>query len=264
MEGMNPENTQELRQVALKLQETFGTPSDPLPPLAKVSKPLPKPPSLAPPRDLPVIVNPPLDFELQNLDPDHPYLKSRGFLQETIKHFGLGYCNRGLMKGRVVIPLHDADDNLVGYAGRLADDSEVCEYNPKYKFPTSRERNGKLLEFRSSHLVYNANRLTWPMEDLIVVEGFPSVWWLTQHRYSDVVALMGNSCSDEQARIIVSGLVPDGRVWIMSDGDSGGEHCAESILAQIAPHRCVRLVKLSQGQPTDYTPGDLEKLFAKQ
>jgi DNA primase len=221
-----------------------------------------KAPASQPAKNLPVVINPPLDFELQNLDPDHPYLKSRRFLPETIKHFGLGYCNRGLMKGRVVIPLHDTDDNLVGYAGRLADDLEVSEYNPKYKFPSSRERDGKLLEFRSSHLVYNANRLTWPMEDLIVVEGFPSVWWLTQHRYADCVALMGNSCSDEQARIIVSGLVPDGRVWIMSDGDSGGEYCAESIFAQIAPYRCVRWVKLSHGQPTDYTPGDLEKFFS--
>jgi DNA primase len=262
MSGLDPKNRQHLRQVALELQEKFGAPAVARPPSALALKAVAKAPAAPPAKNLPVVINPPLDFQLQNLDPDHPYLKSRGFLPETIKHFGLGYCNRGLMKGRVVIPLHNVDDNLVGYAGRLADDLEVSEYNPKYRFPSSRERDRKLLEFRSSHLVYNANRLTWPMEDLIVVEGFPSVWWLTQHRYSDVVALMGNSCSDEQARIIVSGLVPDGRVWIMSDGDSGGEHCAESIFSQIAPYRCVRWVKLSRGQPTDYTPGDLEQLFS--
>jgi DNA primase len=261
MEGLNPENMQDLRQVALKLQETFGAPSAPQLPPAKVQIPVKKPAPSPPAKNLPVIVNPPLDFELQNLDVDHPYLKGRGFLPETIERFGLGYCNRGLMKGRVVIPLHDADDNLVGYAGRLVDDAAVSEYNPKYKFPSSRERDGKLLEFRSSLLVYNANRLTWPMEDLIVVEGFASVWWLTQHGYADCVAVTGNSCSDEQGQIMVGGLVPDGRLWILTDGDEGGEHCAESIFSQVAPYRYVRWVKLPKGQPTDYTPGDLEKLF---
>lgn len=260
MEGLDPENMQDLRQVALKLQEIFGAPAPSPPPTGKASVPA-KRPTPPPAKNLPVVVNPPLDFELQNLDVEHPYLKSRGLLPETIERFGLGYCNRGLMKGRVVIPLHDADDNLVGYAGRLVDDAAVNEYNPKYKFPSARERDGKLLEFRSSLLLYNANRLNWPLEDLIVVEGFASVWWLDQQGFDDCVAVMGNSCSDEQGQIMTSGLVPSGRLWILTDGDEAGERCAESIFGQVAPYRCVRWLKLPTGQPTDYTPGDLEKLF---
>ena len=152
-------NTQDLRSVALKLQEQFWPhrtrhPCRTAPAAGEEARALP------PAKNLPVIVNPPLDFELQNLDTEHPYLNGRGFMPETIEHFGLGYCNRGLMTGRVVIPLHDPDDQLVGYAGRLVDDGPVSEYNPKYKFPSSREREGKLLEFRKSLLVYNANRLT--------------------------------------------------------------------------------------------------------
>jgi len=45
-------------------------------------------------------VNLPLTFELKTLDPNHVYLKERRFEKETIKEFGLGYCKRGLMKGR--------------------------------------------------------------------------------------------------------------------------------------------------------------------
>jgi DNA primase len=217
---------------------------------------------VAPPQPTPpIIINPPLDFELKDLDPKHPYLLNRGFTAETIEYFGLGYCSRGLMKGRVVIPLHDAEYNLVGYAGRLTDDKLVDEFNPKYKFPSVRERAGKALEFRSSHLVYNVNRLTLPVQDLIVVEGFPSVWWLHQHGYTNVVALMGSSCSNEQARIITSTVLPPTGIWILSDSDESGEHCAGTVFTHVAPSRWVRWVKLLQGQPTDCTVSDLEQLL---
>ena len=55
----------------------------------------------------PALVNAPLDFELKGLDPAHPYLRDRGFTPETIRHFGLGFCLRGLLKDRMAIPLHD-------------------------------------------------------------------------------------------------------------------------------------------------------------
>ena len=77
-----------------------------------------------------------LNFELQGLDPSHAYLKERGFTTETIAYFGLGYCSRGLMQGRIAIPLHDEHGLLVGYAGRLVDDREIDEDNPKYRFPS--------------------------------------------------------------------------------------------------------------------------------
>jgi hypothetical protein len=73
--------------------------------------------------------------------------------------------------------------------------------------------------------------------------------------------MMGWSCSDEQGRIIVSILAPDGRVWIISDADPSGINCAESVFAHVAPHRWVKWVKLPKGQPTDYTLGDFEKLL---
>jgi DNA primase len=262
MEGLDPTDKQQFRQVALKLQEVFGAPK---PTEVEVAKPEKSPPakSLAasPAKELPVVINEPLNFVLKNLDQDHPYLKERGFTPETIRSFGLGYCSRALMSGRVVIPIHDEGNRLVGYAGRLVCDNQISEYHPKYKLPAPREREGRRLEFRKSLLVYNANRLREPVERLIVVEGFPSVWWLTQHRYPDVVAVMGNDCSEEQGLIIAQRVRVDGAVWILTDGDDGGRDCAESIFRELAPYRYVRWAKLPQGQPTDCTPGDLEELL---
>lgn len=210
----------------------------------------------------PILVNAPLDFELKDLDQGHPYLLGRGFTSETIKLFGIGFCSRGAMKGRVAIPLHDSKEKLIGYAGRIVDDAGVSEENPKYRLPSKRTRGGKTFEFRKGRFLYNAFRIAAPVEDLIVVEGFTSVWWLTQNGFPNVVAIMGSDCSERQAECIVALIKPKGQVWIIPDGDAAGKRCAESLLMQISPHRFVRWVKLPEGtQPTEYSSSALAHLF---
>lgn len=260
MEGLDPAKPEDLRQVALKLQQHFQVPGasgrngqpGPAPP-----QPQKQQPSAPRPTTPHVIINPPLDFELKDLDYEHPYLKQRGFLPETIRHFGLGYCNRGLMKGRIAIPLHDNNGRLIGYAGRLVDDAAVSPENPKYLLPGTREKAGRVTEFRKSLFLYNGHRVRQPSDDLIVVEGYPSCWWLTQWGYNNVVALMGSDCSEEQSRLIVSKVKRHGRVSVLPDAGGAGERCAVSVLSWVSQHRLCRWVKLSGGQPTDHTPGDL-------
>jgi DNA primase len=156
-----------------------------------------------------------------------------------------------MLKGRVAIPLHDPQGRLVGYAGRITKDEMIGPKCPKYLFPGEREKNGVKLEFRKSLLLYNAHRINAPVDHLFVVEGFPAVWWLHQNGFEKVVALMGSSCSVEQAEEIVK-LVPEtGIVWIVSDGDIAGEHCAVGIFKAVAPRRRVRWPRLDRGkQPT--------------
>jgi DNA primase len=135
---------------------------------------------------------------------------------------------------------------------------------PKYLFPGDRERNGTVLGFRKSLFLYNGDAIQAPIDDLIVVEGFPSVWWLWQAGFKNVVALMGSSCSKEQAAIIRY-LVSDwGRVWLMPDAGEAGDLCAESVLAQVSPHRFTRWVQLDEGQPTDLSPKELATLFERR
>ena len=250
MEGFNPDNPQELRKGALKIRDIFLGGSVP---------PKPGKPKADNPR---IIINPALDFDLRTLDPDHPYLKERGFTDETIRHFGLGYCNRGMLKGRIAIPLHNPQGQLVGYAGRLTKDEEVSDRSPKYLFPGERERDGVKLEFRKSLLLYNAHRIKAPVDHLFVVEGFPATWWLWQAEYRNTVALMGASCSVEQAKLIVDLVKPDGKVWVMPDGDEAAIRCAKSVLEQVAPYRFIRWVPLDKGmQPTDVPADELVTLF---
>jgi DNA primase len=259
MEGMNPDNPQDFRKIAVLLHDRYvgSGKSEPTPP-----KPMPVPElKTEAAKKLPVIVNARLDFELKNLDYSHPYLKSRGFSDAVIKAFGLGYCDRGLMKGRIAIPLHDETGMLIGYAGRIVDDNAINENTPRYLYPGSRERGGTRYEFHKSEFLYNGHRVKGAT-DVVVVESFTAVWWLAQADIANAVAAMGASVSEKQAGLIAELVPEDGRIWLFPDGDPAGERLAESAMKLLAPHRFVRWVKLGEGkQPTDVSPEELHTLL---
>lgn len=260
MEKVSVDDGRALRGVAVKLQKQLCpdlVSSRPWQGQDKEDTP-PKPES----KELPVVVNAPLDFELKGLERDHSYLTGRGFSKETIAHFGLGFCSRGHFKDRIVIPLQDHEGKLVGYAGRVVDDALIGEDNPRYRFPSKRERSGTHFEFRKTLFLYNGFRIKAPCNDLCVVEGFTSAWWLHQHGFPSVVATMGAEASERQAALIVSLVKPFGRVWFLSDGDKAGERFAESLLREVSPHRFVRWVKPVEGQqPTDLSAEKLKACF---
>jgi DNA primase len=248
MENANPKDGAALRKVAADLQKRF------CPELgSKPKEKAAKQPEAKPKNEMSVVVNAPLDFELKGLNYEHPYLLKRGFSQGTIEHFGLGFCSRGMLKGRIAIPLHDHEAKLVGYAGRVVDDATINEDNPRYRFPGEHKRDGKIFEFRKTLFLYNGFRIKAPIDDLIVVEGFTGVWWLDQNGLPNVVGTMGSDCSERQAEMIVSLVKPAGRVWLMPDGNEAGERCAQSLLIKVSPYRFVRWIKfVDDKQPTDY------------
>jgi DNA primase len=262
MEDLNPDNPDDFRKAALLLQKMF---------VGKDGEKREKPRKEVVrersgqedhEEEIPgAVVNAPLDFELQRLEYDYPYLRERGFTDETIKTFGLGYCQRGLMKGRIAIPLHDAGGALIGYAGCIVDEGAIGKDTPRYLFPGSRERNGTRHEFRKSAFLYNGFRIENALR-LVIVESFTAVWWLTQAGVMNVVALMSASCSEMQAGLLRNLVPEDGSIWLFPDGDKAGERMAEETLAMLAPYRFVRWVKLDEGkQPTDVLPDELHQLL---
>jgi DNA primase len=103
---------------------------------------------------------------------------------------------------------------------------------------------------------------TIPSVAILVVEGFMSTFWLWQCGYPQVVSLMGSSCSEKQAELLVSCTVDDGTIWVMTDGDDAGVDCGDEVLAELQGRRQVELLKLDDGvQPTDLAIRDLRKLI---
>lgn len=258
-EELNPKSGDELRKAALFVQETFFgiAQTDAVPPAnANGGRTAPEP------SGKPIRINEPLDFALKGLDAAHPYLVGRGFTPQTVAEFGLGYCKRGSLKDRIAIPLHDSSGRLIGYAGRLIDETAISDQNPKYRLPLPREREGIVYEFRKTEFLYSGHRVKGPRPHLVVVQSFPAIWWLAQHGYRNCVALMGSECSDRQAELVAALLSPDGCCWAFTAADDAGMHAATEVFLKVGAHRFVRRIALEAGrQPTDCVPLELATLL---
>lgn len=241
-----------IRQAALKIQNWFLI--SPEPPKGKLVKKEKKSAPVQSEKEIPVqsdeeIINPPLTFELK-LTPDHDYLKQRGLTSETIKQFGLGYCSRGILKGRIAIPIFNEKSELVAYVGRAV--NQEAEQEGKYKFPAG---------FQKSFVVYNLNQVSGHSpEGLILVEGFFDVFNLWQAGFKNACALMGSKLSEYQEKLI---LDTTDRVILMFDNDEAGQECAEDVLKRLVPKIYVRIVKLppDKMQPDELTEEEIKKIL---
>lgn len=191
-------------------------------------------------------VNKPLTFKLKNLDYDHPYLKERGIKKETIKEFGLGYCKRGILKGRIAIPVHDEKGELVAYAGRYPGD--LPEEESKYIFPPN---------FKKSLILFNLNRVEGEEKELILVEGFFDVFNLWQAGVKNAIALMETSLTEEQEELIVRYLDKEGRITLIFYPDEAGKKEGKEIIKRLIDKVYIRIIRLKGGV-------DLDRLSKKE
>jgi DNA primase len=191
--------------------------------------------------------NPPLRFALQYVDATHPYLTSRGVTPQTVRMFGLGlYTGKGLLRGRIVIPIHNASGELIAYAGRTIDGQE-----PKYRFPAG---------FRKSLVLFNLHRATaTKARTVIVVEGFFDAIAVHQAGYP-VVSLMGSTVSRHQADLLPAHF---DRVVLMLDGDVAGRQGAVQIARTLSIRMSVLSITLDDDQqPDQLTANEIQHLMA--
>ena len=198
--------------------------------------------------------NDPLKFELTNLNTDHPYIAERGLAPETASEFGLGYCAKGTMSGRIVIPIHNRDGALVGYAGRWP--GKPPEERPKYKLPAG---------FKKSAEVFNLHRALKEESamPLIVVEGFFDVMMLWQSGWTSAVSLMGSSLSATQEELLVSASDGKPGIILMLDEDEAGRTGRDKALCRLARRVFVRAAVLPRegAQPDHLTEDELSTLL---
>jgi DNA primase len=163
-------------------------------------------------------VNPPLSFAL-GVDGTHPYLARRGLKPLTVNHFGVGYYGaRGLMQGRIAIPIHDDQGRLVAYCGRaLGADA------PRYRFPAG---------FQKAQVLFNYHRARATRKcAVIVVEGFFDCRRVHQAGYPCVIALMGARLSAMQKDLLTNRFR---NMVLLLDGDPTGRSATEQIAAELA------------------------------
>jgi len=197
--------------------------------------------------------NPPLTFELKNLSGDHPFLAERGISPETASLFGLGYCTRGMLAGRIAIPIRDEAGALVAYCGRAVSKGQA-EAEGKYKLPP---------KFHKSLVAYNLHRIPPGTGTVILAESYLSVWRLHAAGYGNAVSLMGSKLSERQAELVASLVGPLGRALLMLDADEDGRACADQCLRILGRSCFVKALDVSPyaRKPHLMSPEELRELL---
>ena len=245
--GLDPE------AMAADSEQEAGEPAE-APASADAPKPKPAP------RPAPVAEsggpNKPLKFRLDKLEREHPYLtKVRGLTLETIVDFGVGFCAKGMMADRIASPIHNANGEVVAYAGRFP--GEPTDETPKYKLPQG---------FRKSLELFNIDRAVKEPKDmpLVIVEGFFGCMHLHQCGLRKVVALMGSTMSAAQEESIRKHTDRKTQVIVILDEDEAGRAGREDIAVRLARFVFVKVHAFGQEgqQPDKMTAEEVTALFA--
>lgn len=191
--------------------------------------------------------NPVLPFErLKNLDFGHAALRGeRGFDPATLEHFGVGYCTKGMHKGRIAIPIHNQAGQLVAYVGYdLA--------TGQYQYHAAFCREGE---------VYNLHRLPadheW--EHLILVTDYFDVLRLYEAGQRNVIALLNEDPSDRQLRLLLERIGEDGKILLLCQRQYAG---MTHLLASLVRLFYVRLL-FTEERLRDLPTEQVRELFAR-
>lgn len=176
------------------------------------------------------------------------YFKERGFRENTIKEFGLGFapddptdlteialknqykkeflvelglCNengRDFFRNRVIFPIQNLSGKTIGFGGRvLGNDKKIAKY---INSPESEIYNKR----KTLYGLYFAKNEIRREDACILVEGYTDVISLHQAGIKNVVASSGTALTDDQIRLIKRYTQ---HVIVIYDGDAAGIHAAQ-------------------------------------
>ena len=174
------------------------------------------------------------------------YFKERGFREDIIKKFDLGYCldtwdsftNEALkkgydikylastgvtivrenkqfdrFKGRVMFPIHSMSGRILGFGGRtLSSDKKTAKYvnSPESDI----YHKSKIL-----YGIYHAKKEIAKQDNCFLVEGYTDVISFYQSGVENVVASSGTALTSDQIRL-VNRLTKN--ITVLFDGDAAG------------------------------------------
>lgn len=206
----------------------------------------------------------------------HAYFAERGFRDDTIRNFRLGYCPKGwdhmtqaalaagyelkwlmaagltretgekhfdFFRERVMFPIVDVSGRVIAFGGRiLGSDKKTAKY---FNSPESALYNkSKVLYgiFQARHEIVKNDRC-------FLVEGYTDVVSLHQAGVTNVVASSGTALTEEQVRLIRRYTR---NVTILYDGDSAGIRASfRGINLILAQGLNVRVVLFPDGEDPD-------------
>ncbi len=139
-----------------------------------------------------------IGLALKNKDLLYQILKSKNYQEKDLENLGLINNHEQITDvfiNRVMFPLHDPNGNIIGFSGRLYDNSE----GPKYL--NTRET----IIFKKGQMLFNYHRAKNSIQNnksIILVEGYMDAIRLYLNGVKNVVAIMGTSLTSDQIKLI--------------------------------------------------------------
>ena len=206
------------------------------------------------------------------------YLKQRGLSATTIEHFGIGMAPEGWdhvlktfggsqeaieqlteagllssndkgrtydrFRNRVMFPIRDRRGRVIGFGGRVLDDS-----TPKYL------NSPETPVFHKGHELYGlyqARKANRKLERLVIVEGYMDVIALAEKGINNAVATLGTATTPEHLRQLQRSA-PE--VVFCFDGDRAGREAAwraaENALPLLGGNHQLKFMFLPDGEDPD-------------
>lgn len=200
------------------------------------------------------------------------YFHGRGYTDKTIRHFGLGYapndfhalrdamrakgfhdeellaaflCNKknssvyDVFRNRVIIPIIDIRGNVIAFGGRVLDDSKPKYVNTSDTVVFQKSRNLFALNFAKAKAA----------DELLLCEGYMDVIAMHQAGFTNAVAALGTSFTEEHATLIARYT---SSVTLLFDADGAGQKAAKraiDILRKTGVR--IRVVTVPDGKDPD-------------
>jgi DNA primase len=217
------------------------------------------------------------------------YFKERGFRQDTLKKFEVGYSfeqrdsfsrkaledgyrqdfmvKTGLtiqheerifdrFSGRVMFPIHSLSGQVLGFGGR------ILKADPKSAKYLNSPESEIYHKSRILYGIYQARKAITQEDRCYLVEGYTDVMSLHEVNVENVVASSGTSLTQEQVRLIKR-FTPN--ITILYDGDPAGIKASiRGIDIVLEEGMNVRIVLLPDGEdPDSYSKKVSNEDFAK-
>lgn len=161
------------------------------------------------------------------------YMRKRGFSLAVLNHFEIVFSEK---KNRVVIPVRDANYNLVSFIGRSVDPNVI----PKYLYSKGFKRRETIFN------IQNARHY----KSVIVTEGSLDAIKVHQAGFPNVVSTLGAQITEAQLNILTDSFES---IILMLDNDEAGERARCDIIKRCG-HKELWLTMLPEGVKD---PGDM-------
>lgn len=200
------------------------------------------------------------------------YFRGRGYTDATIRHFGLGYAPAGwdfllrslrekgfrqdelraayliregrsggsydVFRNRVIIPIIDIRGNVIGFGGRVLDDSKPKYINTETTPVYTKGQNLFALNFAK-----NAGR------ELNLCEGYMDVIAMHQAGFTNTVAALGTAFPEPQIQLIARYA---DRINLIFDADGAGQKATRRAIDNLRKTGLdVRVVTIPDGKDPD-------------